>query len=189
MRICGYPDIRISAYPAIRISGNPDIRISGYPHIRNYRLDLSPSFHPAQSLLRDGSGEKVENFHLGIYSSPLAQLKESHFVWIVPFSVVIASCNCAQNTLAVEVDHLCTSNHMAKSVWTSWRFCDSTGSVGVFAELISSLFFWQKVAFLIQVQWLSLSLIYISDGLWPDWPSSVEVWWRKCWLMSEWIRV
>ena len=49
--------------------------------------------------------------------------------------------------------------------------------------------FWQKVAFLIQVQWLSLSLIYISDGLWPDWPSSVEVWWRKCWLMSEWNRV
>ena len=41
------------------------------------------------------------------------------------FPVVVASCDCAQDGLAVEVDHLGSSDHLANSVTAGWRWLDA----------------------------------------------------------------
>ena len=95
--------------------------LDAYAHVRNNGLDLSSSLHPVQPFLRDGACKQVEDFYFGINSSPLTHLKKFHLVRVVPLPVMISSCNCAENCLAMEINHLSSSDNLAKLVRASWR--------------------------------------------------------------------
>ena len=90
-------------------------------HIRYDGLDFTTSFHPVQTFLRDGPREEVEHLHLCIHPSPLTHLKESHLECVVPFPVVVPVGNVALDSLAIQVDHLSTSDDLAKSICASRR--------------------------------------------------------------------
>ena len=83
-------------------------------------LDFATSLHPAEALLGNPSSKKVEHFNLSLESSPLAQLKQPHLDGIVTFPVVVADGDGGLHRLAKEVDHLPSSNCLAKFLQAGW---------------------------------------------------------------------